>query len=454
MKSFLKTLLVLVVFGALCGAGWLWYLKRNSGAAVTYRTAPIQRGDLMSTIGATGTLEPEEVVDVGAQVAGQILTFGPDPNNKGKLVDYNTEVVEGSILAQIDDSLYASDRDQNTAQLESSKANVAKAQADLGQSKAKFVQAERDWKRAKEAQKGVMSQADTDGFEAAYESARANVTSAEAGVTLAQKNVTSAEASLKRSVRNLSYCTIKSPVKGVIIDRRVNIGQTVVSSLNAPSLFLIAKDLTKMQIWASVNEADIGNIHPDQAVTFTVDAAPDRVFQGKVGKIRLNATTTQNVVTYTVEINTDNSDRALKPYLTANVQFEVAKHDDVWMVPNIALRWMPTQPTQVSPETLASMNEKGKSAGSSTGKAPGPTTRRSDTKARNHGTIWVEEGSYAKPIKVKLGITDGTNTEVSASELKEGMFVITGEVRADEAGSGDAKNPFMPQFNRGGRRGG
>lgn len=447
MKSFLKTLLVLIVIGACGGAIGVWYSKHNGAAVVVYRAVPVQRGDLMSTIGATGTLEPEEVVDVGAQVAGQILTFGPDPNIKGKLVDYNTEVVEGSILAQIDNSLYASDRDQNQAQLESARANVAKAQADVGQSKAKFVQAGRDWKRAREAEKGVMSQADTDAFEATFEAARANVTSAEAGVVLAQKNVTSAEASVKRSERNLSYCTIKSPVKGVIIDRRVNIGQTVVSSLNAPSLFLIAKDLTKMQIWASVNEADIGNIHPEQAVTFTVDASPGRVFLGKVGKIRLNATTTQNVVTYTVEINTDNSDRALKPYLTANVQFEVAKHDDVLMVPNIALRWMPTQTTQVSPETLAAMSDTGRAGTPSTGKSSGATTRNSDAKSRNRGTVWVEDGRFAKPIKVNVGLTDGTNTEVSAGELKEGMQIISGEVRPEDAG-GDAKNPFIPQFGR------
>ena len=155
-----------------------------------------------------------------------------------------------------------------------------------------------------------------------------------------------------RAQRNLSYCTIKSPVKGVIIDRRVNIGQTVVASLNAPSLFLLAKDLTRMQVWVAVNEADIGKIHPGQPVTFTVAAFPGETFRGEVGKVRLNASMTQNVVTYTVEVITDNSNGRLLPYLTANVQFELDRRKDVLLVPSAALRWTPSA-DQVAPRVTA-----------------------------------------------------------------------------------------------------
>ena len=402
-----KWLIILLVVGGGVGGGVYWYRQHASTPAVSYRTVPIQRGELLATIGATGTLEPEEVVDIGAQVAGQILTFGPDPHAQGKLVDYNSEVEEGSILAKIDESLYQADVDQNKAAVDSAKAGVNKAEADLGQAKAKYVQADKDWTRAQAANKTntVLSQADLDSFEAAYNTGQAGVSSSEAGVLLAKTAVTSAEVSLKRAQRNLGYCTIVSPVKGVIIDRRVNIGQTVVSSLNAPSLFLLAKDLTKMQIWASVNEADIGNIRPGMPAAFTVDAVAGRLFKGVVGKIRLNAQTTQNVVTYTVEINVDNTDRALKPYLTTNVNFEVAKHEDVLLVPNAALRWSPTSATQVTPEARAAMGARGGGEGGSGGATPstkaGPSTRRSEGAVKRRGTLWAREGAFVKPIRVQ-----------------------------------------------------
>ncbi len=171
----------------------------------------------------------------------------------------------------------------------------------------------------------ALSQSDYDAARSAYEVARANLSVGQAALLQAKEAISQSEAALAKAKQNLDYCTIISPVRGVIIDRRVNIGQTVVSSLSAPSLFLIARDLKKMQVWASVNEADIGSIHPGQPVTFTVDALPGKTFQGVVGKIRLNATMTQNVVTYTVEVNTDNSGGELIPYLTANLKFIVSR---------------------------------------------------------------------------------------------------------------------------------
>src|SRR5438132_3562898 len=350
MRTLLKNLLIVIILASAAGAGYWWYIHARSASTSTYRTADVKRGDLVATIGATGTVEPEEVIDVGAQVAGQILSFGKDP--KGKAVDYGSEVDEGTILALIDPSLYQSDVDQSTATLEQNKANLVRAKADLGQMKAKLDQATRDWNRAQKlGPSDALSQTDYDAYEAAYEIAKSNVAVGEASVTQAEKGVAQAQATLGRSQRNLGYCTIKSPVKGVIIDRRVNIGQTVVSSLSAPSLFLIAKDLKRLEVWASVNEADIGNVHSGQAVTFTVDAYPGRVFKGTVApdQPRLNASMTQNVVTYTVVVETDTSDGKLLPYLTANLLFEVSRQSQVLLVPNTALRWKPN-PQQVVPE--------------------------------------------------------------------------------------------------------
>jgi HlyD family secretion protein len=487
MIAFLRTLVVLLILGALGGGAW-WYFHRGQSGEVSYRTVPVKRGELLATITATGTLEPEEIVDVGAQVAGQIIAFGDDPHKPGKPVDYNSEVEENTILARIDDALYKSDVDSNQAALDSAKASVTRAQADLAQFNAKLVQAKNDWERAKNAGPGVMAKADYDGFEAAYGSAVANVEVGKAAIAQAKTTILQAEAALTRSRRNLGYCTISSPVKGTIIDRRVNKGQTVVSSLNAPSLFLIAKDLTKMQVWASVNEADIGNIHEGQSVTFTVDAFPNRNFKGSVTQVRQNATQTQNVVTYTVVITTDNTDRVLKPYLTANVQFEVARRENVLLVPNVALRWIPSSVDQVVPEARAALSGPGAGRGGSGGGAGGPSggggaggggaarpasasgapggggggPGAAGAKKREggggggeehrRGTVWVKDGSFVKPVKVKIGLTDTTSTEISSDELTEGAEVVTGELRGDAATAEDAKNPFMPQFGQ--RRGG
>jgi HlyD family secretion protein len=247
----------------------------------------------------------------------------------------------------------------------------------------------------------------------------------------------------------LSYCTIKSPVKGVIIDRRVNIGQTVVSSLNAPSLFLIAKDLKRMQVWVSVNEADVGNIHPGQPVSFTVDAYPGKTFRGEVGKIRLNATMTQNVVTYTVEVITDNSSGKLLPYLTANAQFELSQHNNVLLVPNAALRWSP-QPEQVTPKFRTMTESPGRRDGMGGGGQPAAEPAAKTAAKTNQGFIWTQDGRYVRPIKVNTGLSDGTMTEVQGDEVKEGMEVIIGEQRQG-ANNAATTNPFAPQMMRSSR---
>jgi HlyD family secretion protein len=418
---------------------WLW--QRNHSDNVSFRTAPVYRGDLLAAISATGTVEPEEVVDIGAQVAGKIVSFGTDKD--GKPVDYGSNVGAETVLAQIDDALYAADVSTAKAQLAQAKANLQRAEADLGQLKAKLFQAERDWARAKKlGPSDALSQSDYDAAQSAYEVAKANVKVGQAAIVQAKDAVAQAEAVLRRAAQNLDYCTIRSPVKGVIIDRRVNIGQTVVASLNAPSLFLLAKDLKRLQVWASVNEADIGNIRPGQPVTFTVDAHPGVTFQGEVGKIRLNATMTQNVVTYTVEVNTDNSDGKLIPYLTANLKFMVAERKNVLLAPNAALRWLP-QPDQIASGFRQQPNNRG-SGKSGEKKKPAPGSKK---EART-GTLWIPQGAYVQPLKVRLGPSDGSLTEVQSPDLKEGMQVVVAEQQKGGETTGSA-SPFTPQLFRG-----
>ncbi|MFP5213351.1 MAG: efflux RND transporter periplasmic adaptor subunit [Acidobacteriota bacterium] len=442
----MKRLLLIVVLIAVAGGfGAYRYTRQGAdGEASRFRTAPVKRGDLTVAISATGTVEPEEVVDVGAQVAGRILSFGKD--QAGKTVDYGSAVEQGTVLAQIDDAVYSSDVAQMKAQLDTAKAGVTRAEADLGQLQARLAQAERDWARAKKlGPSEALARSDYDAAQSAFEIAKANVDVGKASLAQAKNGVSQSEAAFKKAQNNLDYCTIKSPVRGVIIDRRVNIGQTVVASLNAPSLFLIAKDLKRLQVWVAVNEADIGNIHPGQAVSFTVDAFPGEMFQGEVGKVRLNASMTQNVVTYTVEVVTDNSSGKLLPYLTANVKFLLDQRKDVLQVSNAALRWNP-QPEQIVPEKRPAPAAEG---------APNRESQRRASEGAPPSAkpvLWVVDGGFVRPVPVVTGLSDGSMTEIQSEEIKEGTEVVVGE-RSKEASAAPSSggSPFMPRPFSGGR---
>ena len=423
-----KLLLVLVMLGA--GAAFAsWYAWGGPPAEVSYRTVTVKRGDVLATITATGTIEPEEVVDVGAQVAGRIDSLGNDPLSPEKSIDYGSLVEEGTVLAQIEDAVY-------DAQVEQARANVKRAEGELQQFQVKLDQTEREWKRAESLRdKKVLTESD-------YDLARANYEAAKAQMAISNAAVAQAWAMLRIAEINLQYATIKSPVNGVILDRRVNVGQTVVASLNAPSLFLIAKDLKRMQIWASVNEADIGQIRQGQNVKFSVDAFRGATFAGKVSQIRLNATMTQNVVTYTVVVTTDNSDGKLLPYLTASVRFEIDARENVLLVPNPALRWQPRSETAKTESTSGGAGRRKRSETAASGNAD-PTTGRLWIKNPDDGTL--------KAVSVKLGLSDGIVTQVEGEGLQEGAEVVIGENRADK---GPAASPFAPKmFGGGGSRG-
>ena len=435
-----------VVLAALGTVGWFLY---HRGEATVFRTAAVKRGDLSATISGTGTVEPEIVVDVGAQVTGIIKTFGRDVNNKS--VDYGSPVKAGGVVALIDDTLYVAQVDIDKAALQQAAATLANAKANVPQMKAKLADAEADWKRAQKVGPGQSLAATTyDQYKANYETAKSNLAIALAAVDQAAAGVAQAKENLKKDEENLAYCTVKSPVDGVIIDRRVNLGQTIVSSTAASSLFLIARDLKRIQVWASVNEADIGKIHEGQAVTFTVDAFGDQVFHGMVNKIRLNATMSQNVVTYTVEVNHDNSDGKLLPYLTTNLQFEVGRRQNVLLIPNGALRWTP-KPGQIARESRhASHTGAERTAVQHETAAEGGTPHM-------QGTLWVAEGEFVRPVHVQVGLTDGVQTEVSGEGVSEGLQVVTGvTVLQPKSGQseGEGTNPFVPQGNMFQRRGG
>jgi len=421
---FRRIILGVLLLAGLGAVAWWW--RGNSRPRLSFSTASIKRGSVVASIGATGTIEPLETVDVGAQVAGRISAFGKDTD--GKIVDYGSVVQEGALLAKIDDSVYAAD-------LSVSKAGQLSAAANLEQMNAKLDQAAADWKRAQELfDSKLISQVD-------YDTAKANFEVAKANVSVAKSGVAQAQADLEKAQRNLDFCTINSPVSGVIIDRRVNIGQTVVASLNAPSLFLIARDLTKMQIWASVNEADVGRIKPGTQVTFTVDAYPGREFLGVVGKVRLNASMTQNVVLYTIEINIDNTEKLLLPYLTANVRFQLSCQTNALLVPNAALRWSPSSLAEISPDARATV-----SANSPANDPPAADPPPTKEKAQSHKTLWIKDGDFVRPLEVIASTTDGANTAVTADALREGQEVVTGEIAA--SAQSDVKNPFLPKVIR------
>jgi HlyD family secretion protein len=434
---------VTLVSVAAIGVG-LWFgISADPAAASSFRASAVVRGDFRVTLPGTGTLEPEEVIDVGAQVAGIIREFGVAPDGDG-LIDYGSRVDPGTVLARIDDALYREEVTLARSGVLQAEASLQRAAAELDQQQVRAEQARRDQQRAellyarnsvsaqdveaavlavKEAEISVsIGQAARRQAEAALETAQAAISGADAAELRARAN-------LRKAETNLGYTTITSPISGIIIDRRVNIGQTVVASLNAPSLFLIAKDIGKLEIWASVNEADIGSVREEQQVSFTVDALADREFVGTVTQIRLNASMIQNVVTYTVVIAVDNAAGHLLPYMTANLRFEVEHHEDVLLVPSAAVRWRPP-PERIHPDVREAADVDPESP-----------------RLAGQGVVWVEDGGFVRPLPVQVGGSDWVQTEVSGEGLREGLEVVVGE-RRQESDLAGVVNPFAVRLTK------
>ena len=426
------------------GAGY-WYFSGDSAAAQTsFRTVAVVQDDFVSKVQATGTLEPQELVDVGAQVTGEIKEFGVD--QAGRPVDYGSEVKAGQLLARIDDTIVELDIkraeaqvSQAQAQILSSDASVAQAKASISQATANKNKADRDLSRAKALGVGdALSQMQYDQYVNAAEIAAANLESATAQLQTAEAQqasalaqLQSAEAQLESELRNRDYTRITTPVDGTIVVRQVNVGQTVVSSMSATTLFLVARDLSKMQIWTSVNEADIAKVKPGQEVRYTVDALPNENFVGTVNKIRPNATMSSNVVTYIVEVDIENPERKLLPYMSANANFIVKEVKNALLVPEAAFDFRP-MPEQIDE--------------SSRGKLRGPRAEGAERPA----LVWrkVSDTTVA-PVRVIKGDSDGTRTVVTlpeGEELKPGDELVTG-VSMVMPGAG-------PAAGKGGQQGG
>ena len=384
--------LVLAVALAAAGTGIAWYLKHRAGSGPQYQTAAVSRGELIQAVTATGQLNPVINVQVGSQISGIIEKL---------YADDNSNVVAGQIVAQIEPSIY--------------RAIVRQAEADLANTKASLELAQVNEKRAKEllANK-LIPQSD-------YDTAVANLHQAES-------TVLNKQAALERSKVDLDHCTIYAPVNGMVISRSVDVGQTVAASLSAPTLFVIANDLTKMQIDANVGEADIGGIEVGQDTDFTVDAFPNRTFHGKVTQVRNAPITVQNVVTYDTVIAASNPDMKLKPGMTANVSIIVARRDDVLKVPNAALRFRPPEPATNAAPAAASPGRSGSGSG----------FHRGGTRQRATRTVYVLRENQPLPVQVKTGISDGITTEILEG-LKESDPVITGAIGKQAAQS---TNPF------------
>ncbi len=380
---------------------------RQRGAA-NFQTAPVTRGPLTQVVTATGTLNPVVNVQVGSQVSGNIAKL---------FADFNSEVKAGQVVAQIDPALF--------------QATVTQAEGDLANAQAALELAKLNATRTQAlfAQKNS-SQQDLD-------TAMANLHQAEAGVKIKQ-------GALDKAKADLDHCTITSPVDGVVISRNVDVGQTVAASLQAPIIFAIANDLTKMQIDTNVAEADVGVVVVDQNVDFTVDAFPNRTFHGKVVQVRNAPITVQNVVTYDTVIGVSNSDLKLKPGMTANVSIIIAHKDDTLLIKNAALRYRPADAT--TPETRASSAKATAAAGSTS--SPSGTRPSGGSRERRSGdrTIYVLSGSRPRPVQIKTGISYGIVTEV-AEGLKEGDRVVTAELTSPTAAVSPGANPFS-----GGRR--
>ena len=339
MKRAIIGLLIVGAVGA--GAGAIYV--RRGGPEVQVQTSPITRGDIVDTVGATGTLQAVTTVQVGSQVSGNIQWLG---------ADFNSIVKKGQVIAKLDPSLFDAQLQQARANLNQTRANLAKARSDLERTKVQLTDAQQKHARAKElAARGLVPQSELDAAKIAVDTAQAGQASQEATVNQTQAAVTQSQASVNQNQVNLDHTIITAPIDGIVTQRSVDVGQTVAASMQAPTLFVIAADLTKMQVNANIDEADVGRIRPGQHVTFHVDAYPTDNFEGTVSQIRLQPVVVSNVTTYGTVIDVPNLQLKLKPGMTANVKVEIAKRSDVLRIPNSALRFRPT------PELFAALNQ-------------------------------------------------------------------------------------------------
>jgi HlyD family secretion protein len=390
MKNSLRSPIVLVPLAALLvGAGFAAYRQFSVPAPEQqYRLETIEKGGLSQTVSANGTINPVSLVNVGTQVSGTV---------KKLYVDFNSKVEKGQLLLELDDALLAAQQKQSQASMQNALASLELAGANEARMRNLYAQ---EYVSRQELDTAVQARK-----------------AAEAQLQLSR-------AAVEKDRANLSYSAIRSPVSGVVVDRAVDVGQTVAASLQTPTLFKIAQDLSKMQIDANFAEADIGSIRVGQVARFSVDAFPNRSFEGKVRQIRLNPTIQQNVVTYNVVVDVDNPEQVLLPGMTAYVTIAVAERKDALLVPNAALRFKPAN------------------GGTAQKKEVGTKPKRDGFS----GKVYVLHGSELMPVDLSLGITDSRSTEVLGGELKAGDRVVVGDAQANGSSNTGAPPMRMRMF--------
>jgi HlyD family secretion protein len=410
-----KILIILSAVLLIAGIAAFAFFTRKPD--VSYKTAKIERGTVVSTVAATGNLSAVITVQVGTQVSGTIQKL---------YVDYNSRVKKGQAIAEIDPSLFR-------AAVEQSQGNFLNAEANQQKAKVTQLDAERTLARNKKLlADGIVSQSDYDVAETACESAKA-------ACRAAAGSVAQMRGALMQARTNLNYSIIRSPVDGVVISRAVDVGQTVAASFQTPTLFTIAQDLTKMQIEVSVDEADISRIKLDQQATFTVDSYPEQSFKGKVVQIRSAPVITQNVVTYVVVVNVDNSDLKLKPGMTANVSVEVARKDNVLKLPPSALRFKPKGKGDEPKEKRQAGGPPATAGGTKPGTKPGAG------KGNGGQQVYILKENKPVAIPVKTGIANNSSIELVESSLKEGDEVIIEQIGGDSKKKAGG-SPMGPRF--------
>ncbi|HEX4960823.1 MAG TPA: efflux RND transporter periplasmic adaptor subunit [Thermoanaerobaculia bacterium] len=408
--------------------GWLRIRKAHADSEVHYDTVEIDRGRIVAKVTATGTLSAIVTVQVGTQVSGTVASL---------YADFNSTVNKGQRIAKIDPALFE-------AAMQQARANLVAAEGNLAKAKAQAVDADRQAQRnAALLSRRLIAQAD-------YDTAQSTADADRAAVDAAAGSVAQAKAQLHQANVNLAYTDITSPTNGTVIARNVDVGQTVAASLQAPTLFLIAEDLRKMQVDTSVAEADIGKITAGMRATFSVDAYPTERFSGTVRQVRNAPQTVQNVVTYDAVIDVDNSQLKLKPGMTANCTFVYAERDDALRVANSALRFLPP------PALLAKLSPGGKAGrpGRRGSGGSGPASNGEGTPARqgrrdqgarspasDRRTVWVLRDGQPKPVPIRIGVSDGSLTEVASGDLKAGDLVLTGVTQGGGAPAAQGAQP-------------
>jgi HlyD family secretion protein len=418
-----------ILIGAAILAGLFAAFGLNRSAQAQHFTAKVERGDIHDVVDATGTINAVITVQVGSQVSGTIAKLN---------VDFNSRVHKGDIVALIDPALFQGALLQASADLDNAKANAVAAKANLEKAKATSLQTKADYDRiALLTRDRITSQQQLDLAKANYDSANAAVGAAAANVTQAEAQVSQKAAALTVAQTNLNYTVIRSPIDGTVVARNVDVGQTVAASLQAPTIFTIAQDLTKMLVYTKTDESDVGNIKPGKPVTFKVDAFPKDTFHGVVSQVRMNPTTVQSVVTYDTIIEFANPELKLFPGMTAYVTIPVATVESVLKVPNTALRYKPPMGPD---EILAVYKQYGIEASERQQAGDDPTVPGRSPQAggenqnlpraprAENAVVWkLHADNTMEPVKVSLGITDHAYTQVTAlmkGELKDGEALV------------------------------